>query len=215
MKKLPLVEFKNVFVSYKKNIALKNCTFSIYPKEIFAIIGKSGSGKSTIAKLLSQLQSPASGEILYEGKNLHFRNRKESLNIKKSIQMVFQDPVSSLNPQKKISEILKEPFIIHRLYKTKKDLQSKIEELIESVFLPISFLNKYPFEISGGECQRIAIARAIATNPKILICDEATSSLDPITEQEIMKLLLKLKKQLNLTILIISHNLEIIEKFAD
>ncbi len=190
----PWIEIQNISKFYKKMVALDNVSLSIRKGELLALVGKSGSGKSTLAKILMGLLPHDRGEIRIEGK--------------KSFQIIFQDPYSSLNPRMRIEAILEEPTIIH-------GKKSRVDELLELVALPLSMKKRYPHELSGGQRQRIGIARALALNPELLICDEPVSSLDLTIQSQIVKLLLKLKSELGLTLFFISHDLPLMQTIAD
>lgn len=171
--------------------------------ETLGIVGETGSGKTTLAKLLVGLYEPTSGIISYEGEN-----------IKKDIQMVFQDPYNSLDPKMKIKDTLKEGIIIHKLLHPKYILK-RLEDLLDMVQLPKDSLNKYPHEFSGGEKQRIAIARALSCEPKLIICDEPVSSLDVSIQGKILHLLTDLQERLNLSYVFISHDILVVKAISD
>lgn len=195
-----MIEVKNLTKTFslkKKTLrVLDSISFRIERGETLGLIGASGSGKSTLARILLGLLEPNSGEIFFEGKP------KKGL-LPTQMQMVFQDPYSSLNPRMTIEQILEEPTQIHKL-------PSRVDELLELVKLPLDAKHRYPHEFSGGQRQRINIARALALNPKFLICDEPISSLDVSIQAQIVNLLLQLQRDLGLTILFISHDLIII-----
>ncbi len=193
------------FFGRKKAIvdALADVNFKLNEGSVLGILGETGSGKTTLAKLIVKLIEPTSGRINYGDKN-----------IKRSIQLIFQNPYASLNPRMKIANTLKEPFIIHEL-SDRKSIDSKIEALLEKVNLNPDCLLRYPDEFSGGQRQRIAIARAISVNPKILVCDEPTASLDLSVQAQILNLFKKLKNELRLSYIFISHNIEVISFIAD
>lgn len=201
-----MIEVKKLSKIYprKKNspfIAVDNVNLTIHRGEILGLMGESGSGKSTLARMLLGLIKPTSGEILYDGK-------KVTTLMPRKMQMVFQDPYSSLNPRMTAGQIISEPTHIH-------NLPDRTDELLELVGLPPNAKTRYPHEFSGGQRQRIAIARALALNPEFLICDEPISALDVSIQAQIINLLKKLQKELNLTILFISHDLSMVEYFSD
>ena len=195
---------KGIF-SNKKIIvnALEDINFQLAESKILGILGETGSGKTTLARLIVKLIQPTSGEIIY---NLR--------DIRHSIQMIFQNPYNSLNPRMKIKNILEEPYLIHKLCE-KKEINSKIKALLDSVNLDYDILSRFPEEFSGGQKQRIAIARAISLRPKILVCDEPTASLDVLIQAQILNLFIKLKEELKMSYIFISHNIDIISFLAD
>jgi peptide/nickel transport system ATP-binding protein len=178
--------------------AVHDVSFSVAEKENFCIIGESGCGKSTLAKLLMRLLREDKGTVEVD---------------QRSIQMVFQDPYSSLDPLWSVRSILKEAFCRQRI--SSKEQDKRMKSTLKAVGLSSDMLNRFPHEFSGGERQRIAIARALLTNPKILILDEAVSSLDVLVQKQIMDLLAEIKQKFNLTYIFISHNLRVVKKFSD
>jgi ABC-type oligopeptide transport system ATPase subunit len=208
-KETPLIEIKNLKKSFqkKKLQAVDNVNISIYHNEILGLVGESGCGKSTLAKLLMQLCLQDEGEVLFEGK----KRKKPELST--FIQMVFQDPYSSFNPKMTIYEILAEPLLLHKF--PKKDLSKEIFHLIGLVGLPKSLASLNPTQLSGGQLQRIAIARAISLKPKCIIFDEAISALDVSVQAQIIHLLLSLQKQLKLTFIFIAHDLAVVKYLSD
>jgi len=194
--------------------ALNNVSLSIKRGETLAIVGESGSGKSTLARCLLQLLSLDEGELFFKVKNLKTLNVKEKKDLKRQIQMVFQDPYASLNPRMKIGEILEEGLLIHGLgNKTSRD--KKIRDMIKKVGLEVADLTKYPHQFSGGQRQRIGIARALIVEPELVICDEPVSALDVSIQAQILLLLKELQKELGLSYLFISHDLRVVRHMAD
>lgn len=188
--------------------------FSLKKGEILGIVGESGSGKSTLAKLLMHIHTPDHGEIKICGKE-YSKLKGESLRLqRKNIQMIFQDPIGSMNPKKRVKNIICEPLLNYKLI-SKREIPEKATELLASVDLGEEFLEKFPHNMSGGQAQRVAIARAIALNPSILLCDEATSALDVSVQKNIVDTLLKLNKELDISIIFISHDIFLTKFMAD
>jgi oligopeptide/dipeptide ABC transporter ATP-binding protein len=190
--------------------ALNNITLNIHKGQIIGIVGESGCGKSTLGKLIVRLIEPTEGEVLYKGQNIFSLPNKELRTLRQKLQIVFQNPYSSLNPRMKISEIVREPIIVHKLINDKNKINERVNELLLLVGLEPSMGSKYPHELSGGQRQRVAIARALSLNPEFLILDEPVSALDVSIQAQILNLLLDLQKKLNLTYLFISHNLQVV-----
>ena len=217
-----LLEIRNLTVEYSniKNeksasiTAVDNVTLKILPGEIYALAGESGCGKSTLAKAIVKLVKPNSGEIIFTGKNIYEQTLEEKKIYPTDVQMVFQNPYSSLNPKMKIGETLLEPLDINTNF-SKNRKNAIIRQVLDDVGMPVNCLNLYPHEFSGGQRQRIAIARALVLNPKLLIADEPVSALDASIQAQIINLLKDLKEQRSLTILFISHDLNVIRYLAD
>jgi peptide/nickel transport system ATP-binding protein/oligopeptide transport system ATP-binding protein len=194
--------------------AINNVSLSIKKGETLAIVGESGSGKSTLARSLLQLQAIDQGELRFKGQDMTSLNKMDGKALKRSIQMVFQDPYASLNPRMKIEEILEEGLVIHGLG-NKKTRQLKVRDMIKKVGLNVADLNKYPHQFSGGQRQRIGIARALIVEPELVICDEPVSALDVSIQAQILLLLKDLQKELGLSYLFISHDLRVVRHMAD
>ena len=216
-----ILDIKNLTVEYKgvngkENIvtAVDDVTISIKDGEIYALAGESGCGKSTLAKAVTKLVSIKSGDIFYNGKSILNHSKEEKKEYPKQVQMVFQNPYSSLNPKMKIGDILREPLDINTSY-SKIRKKAIVRRVLHDVGLSESVLELYPHEFSGGQRQRIAIARALILNPKLLIADEPVSALDASIQAQIINLFKELQKQRNLTILFISHDLNVIRYLAD
>ena len=206
------------FTESSKNsvMAVNDVSFSIKEGQSFGLVGESGSGKSTIAKMIVNLFKPSSGDIYFNDVCItKIKSNKEMLKFRKQIQMIFQDPYSSLNGRLKVKDIVSEPIKLHNPSVTSKDLDDYIYDLLESVELTQQSAERYPHEFSGGQRQRISIARALATQPRLLVCDEPTSALDVSIQAQILNLLKDLQEQLNLTILFISHDLPVVRQMCD
>ena len=201
------------FLSPKKDSALvlKNINLDIKKGEIVSLVGESGCGKSTLANCILKLITPEKGEIYFENQNILKLDKKETFEYRKKIQMIFQNPYSSLNPKMKIKDTLLEPLIIHK----EKNKKERIDEIIELVGISKADLEKYPHEFSGGQRQRIAIARALILKPKFIVADEPVSAIDVSICASIVNLLIDLRKKLNLTILFISHDLNLVRYLSD
>lgn len=208
-----LLKVKNLKVVFQKHIAVNNVTFSIEPGQTFSLVGKSGSGKTTVAKAVVGLIEPHCGELLLDGMPIPpLRWTQKSLWARKQIQMVFQDPYTSLNPTMTVGRAIAEPLYIHNMT---QDIPKRVSELLEMVGLSPDAVNYTPQRFSGGQRQRIVIARALATNPKLLVCDEATTALDVSVQAQILNLLKTLQKQFNLSYLFITHNTDLAVYMGD
>lgn len=194
--------------------AVDGITFSLRDGAVFALVGESGSGKSTVARLILRLSLPTSGTISFQGDDIQNLKRDSLLQFRKSVQIIFQDPFASLNPRMTVFDTLSEPFKIHRLVK-KSDLQGRVISLLNSVGLQADILNRYPHEFSGGQRQRLCIARALAVSPKLIVADEPLSALDVSIQAQILNILQGLQKQSNISFLFISHDLRVVQYFSD
>ena len=195
--------------------AVRNVSFEIREGETFGLVGESGSGKSTIAKMIVRLIEPTSGAIFFEQDDITTLDGSALLAFRRKIQMVFQDPYSSLNGRMKIKNIIAEPILHHNARLERADIDHYVDDLLAAVDLPASSRERYPHEFSGGQRQRISIARALATQPKLLVCDEPTSALDVSIQAQILNLLKDLQEKLGLTILFISHDLPVVRQMCD
>ena len=222
--KEPLMIVRNVskyysrFVNFRKKVnfkALKNINIKLYEGETLGIIGESGSGKTTLSEVIMKIKKYKFGNIFYKNKNINKFNKTEMLNYRKEVQIVFQDPYSSLNPLFNVKEIIAEPIKCHNIFEKKSEIDKKCKELINDVKIGQSYLNKYPHELSGGQRQRVAIARAISINPKILILDESVSALDVSIQASILNLLTEIKEKYNLSYIFISHDLSVVKHMSD
>lgn len=193
--------------------AVDDVSLEIHRGEVIGLVGESGSGKSTIAYSVIGMYEPTDGQILFEGQKVGMKNR--SMQLKKDMQIVFQDPGSSLNSQQTIADILELPLKIHKIGNTKAQRLERVRELLAMVELPENYMYKSPASIGGGEKQMVAIARALATDPKFIILDEPTSALDVSIQAKIINMLLKLQKEKNLTYLFITHDLSLMRNIAD
>lgn len=221
----PLLEVKDLKMHFpvKEGILLRASRFNkavdgvsltIGPGETLGLVGESGCGKSTLGRCISRLYEPTDGTILFDGQDITHMKRKPLLPIRQNIQMIFQDPMESLNARHTVGDILEEPFIVQNIG-DRVSRKKRVAELLEIVGLPSRSASRYPFEFSGGQRQRIGIARAIALNPKLIICDEPVSALDVSIQSQILNLLIELQKEFNLSYLFIAHDLAVVKHISD
>ncbi|MFH0771357.1 MAG: oligopeptide/dipeptide ABC transporter ATP-binding protein [Candidatus Omnitrophota bacterium] len=194
--------------------AVDGVTFKLDKGKVSGIVGESGCGKTTLARIVLGLLKPTAGEVFFKGQDITALAPDKTRALRRLLQIVFQDPYNSLNPRMRIKDILIEPLIVHSIGNTKYRLD-KAADLLSQVGLSAEFLNRYPHQFSGGERQRIGIARALATGPELVVCDEPVSSLDLSIQASILKLLMDLRARLNLSYLFISHDLRVIETISD
>ncbi|ALF11099.1 MULTISPECIES: ABC transporter ATP-binding protein [Bacillales] len=210
---------KNFFQKLKgeKNGIIKavdDVNFTIYRGETLALVGESGCGKSTTGRSILRLIEPTNGEVYFEGKNILKYSEEELKMARREMQIVFQDPYASLHPRMTVEEIIMEPLTIHRIGKL-SERKKKVEELMETVGLSPKMKDRYPHEFSGGQRQRIGIAKALALNPKLVICDEPVSALDVSVQAQVINLLKDLQQKYSLTYLFISHDLSVVKHISD
>lgn len=189
--------------------AVDDVNLDVYPNETLGLVGESGCGKTTMAKIILALTNPDAGSVVFDGVDIHAAKGQELKKIRRGIQVIFQDPFGSLNPRKRISSIISEPMIIHKTGSRRQRLE-RSAELLGMVGLSADMLTRYPHEFSGGQRQRICIARALAVNPRLLICDEPVSALDVSIQAQVINLLVDLQKKLELSYIFISHDLSVI-----
>ena len=224
--KLPHLQIKNLktYFPISKGLfgkvsgyvkAVDDVSFDVYPGETIGLVGESGCGKTTLGRSILRLIEPTSGEILLEGKNITHIKKEELRTLRKDIQIIFQDPYSSLNPRMTIGEAIIEPMRVNNILNTDFQRKKRAIELLETVNLKTSHYERYPHEFSGGQRQRICIARALALNPKFIICDESVSALDVSVQAQVLNLLNSLKEEYNFTYLFISHDLAVVKFIAD
>lgn len=203
------------FSGQREIAAVNGISFELFPGECLAIIGESGSGKTTAVNMISRLTDVTAGSIFLEGQEITHRKGKQLREVYRQMQMVFQTPTDSFDPRRTLGDGIGES--LRNAGLTRKETQKRVEALLKKCGLPGEFANRYPHQVSGGQCQRAAIARALAIEPKLLICDEATSALDVTVQKEIISLLNELRKQRgkNLSILFICHDISLVQQFCD
>lgn len=195
--------------------AVDGLTFSIRKGETLGLVGESGCGKSTTGRALIQLYKPTTGEVIFHGTDLTKLAPEQMRQMRRKVQMIFQDPYASLNPRMTVGDIIAEPIVVHNLRKGKEAVRERVQELLKLVGLNPYFINRYPHEFSGGQRQRIGIARALAVEPEFVVCDEPVSALDVSIQAQILNLLEDLQNQLGLTYLFIAHGLAAVKHISD
>jgi oligopeptide transport system ATP-binding protein len=195
--------------------AVDGLSFDMAAGETLGVVGESGCGKSTMGRCLLRLIEPTAGEVWFEGKNVTAMGKDDLRAMARDMQIIFQDPYASLNPRMTVGAIIGEALTIHKLAPTKEAYQARIVELLETVGLSADHMRRYPHEFSGGQRQRIGIARALAVNPKLVVCDEAVSALDVSIQAQVINLLEDLQAQFNLTYIFIAHDLSVVEHISD
>ena len=207
---------KTFFGKTKEYIkAVDDVSFEVYPGETLGLVGESGCGKTTLGRSILRLTHSNGGNVIFDGNNVLQLSDKKLKNLRKEMQIIFQDPYSSLNPRMTIGNAILEPMIVHNLYENDKNRKDKVFNLLETVSLDADYFNRYPHEFSGGQRQRICIARALALNPRFIICDESVSALDVSIQAQVLNLLIELREQFNLTYIFISHDLSVVKFMSD
>lgn len=215
-----LLEVKNLkkyFKTGRKTVlkAIDNISFYIKEGETLGVVGESGCGKTTCGRTCIGIHDKTDGQVLYKGKDIHKLNKKERKEFTKDVQIIFQDPYASLNPRMKVGDIISEGIRAHKILSSENEIDEKVKELLVSVGLHQEHANRYIHEFSGGQRQRIGIARALAVEPKLIICDEPISALDVSIQAQIVNLLIKLQKERNLTYMFIAHDLSMVKYISD
>lgn len=215
----PIVEVKNLkrYFKVKKSLlhAVDDISVKIYKEKTLGVVGESGCGKSTFGRTILKLIEPTSGEIYYNGSEITNYSKKEMRPIRKDIQIIFQDPYSSINPRLTVSDIIAEPMIVNKTFEKKSDLVDRVDFLMETVGLAPRLYNAYPHELDGGRRQRIGIARALSLDPKFIVCDEPVSALDVSIQAQILNLLMDLQDRMGLTYMFITHDLSVVKHISD
>lgn len=194
--------------------AVNGVDFDLKEGETLGLVGESGCGKSTLGRTVMRLEEPTGGHVHFEGRDLATAGRRELFELRRDLQMMFQDPYSSLNPRMTVGEIVREPLLVHRMGKKPEQI-AKVEELLARVGLGGEQINRYPHEFSGGQRQRVGIARALALNPRVIIADEPVSALDVSVQAQVINLMVELQRDLGLTYVFISHDLSVVEYISD
>ena len=214
----PILEVSNLSKTFHTEhqgdfTAVDRVSFQLFPGQTLGIVGESGSGKSTLAKLLCRLTDPTEGTVRLCGRDITRARGKELTDAYRTMQMVFQDPMGSFDPRRTLGDGIGES--LRNAGVSKAETAKRVQLLLDQCGLPGDFSNRYPYEVSGGQCQRAAIARALAIEPRLLICDEATSALDVTVQQQIMELLTRLRQEKDMSYLFICHNLALVQNFCD
>ena len=214
-----ILEVKNLTKYFKTKRgmlhAVDDISFTLERGKTLGLVGESGCGKSTTGRTILRLIEPTSGEIIFEGKDINKLNNRELRHARKDMQLIFQDPYSSLDPRKTVNQLISEPIVTNKILKTKAEVEECVAELMATVGLAPRLFNSYPHELDGGRRQRIGIARALAMEPKFIICDEPVSALDVSIQAQILNLLKELQGELGLSFIFITHDLSVVNHFSD
>lgn len=195
--------------------AVDDISFTLEKGKTLGVVGESGCGKSTLGRVILHLLSATDGQVFFKGKDISKPGKKELHHLRRNMQMVFQDPFSSLNPRFSVAEIIGEPLLIYKVCKTKEEYQDRVRSIMETVGLPERYENVYPHELDGGRRQRIGLGRALALNPEFIICDEPVSALDVSIQAQILNLLQDLQERRNLTYIFVTHDLSVVKHISD
>ena len=218
-KNTPLVEVRNLkkYFKTKNGIlhAVEDVSFTIDEGKTLGIVGESGCGKSTLGKTILRLTEPTSGDVFIEGKNIASLNKRELRKARMNMQMIFQDPYSSLDQRLTVEELIADPLIVNKVYRNKKEIREAVLNIMDTVGLDLRFRDAYPHELDGGRRQRIGIARALVLNPKFIVCDEPVSALDVSIQAQILNLLMDLQEQRKLTYIFVTHDMSVVKHISD
>lgn len=214
-----IIQTKNLKKYFKTSMgnlhAVDGVDMIIEKGKTMGVVGESGCGKSTLGRLILRLIEPIEGEVLYEGKNILEYNKNQMRDIRKELQIIFQDPYASLNPRMTVCELIQEPIIVNKTIKDKREIDKKIDNLMDTVGLSSRLINAYPHELDGGRRQRIGIARALASDPKFIVCDEPVSALDVSIQAQILNLMMDLQEEMKLTYMFVTHDLSVVKHISD
>ncbi|WP_148137306.1 ABC transporter ATP-binding protein [Candidatus Formimonas warabiya] len=215
----PLLKTKDLKKYFKVNSGLLHAVdgvnIEIKEGQTLGVVGESGCGKSTLGRVVLRLLEATSGEVLFQGENILKYDRQEMQNIRRQMQIIFQDPFSSLNPRMSVFDLIAEPLVMNHIYKNSREMTEKILSLMETVGLAERFVNTYPHEMDGGRRQRVGVARALALSPKFIVCDEPVSALDVSIQAQILNLLMDLQEEMKLTYMFITHDLSVVKHISN
>jgi len=218
--RVPLIEIKDLRKLFKLKggdllHAVDGINLKIYPRETVGVVGESGCGKSTLGRSILRLIDPTSGAVFYNGQNILDLSPRKMREMRKDLQIIFQDPYSSIDPRKSVIEVIAEYMFIHRMYKTRAETYNRAAELMDLVGLARRYANSYPHELDGGRRQRVGIARALSLNPKFIVCDEPVSALDVSIQAQILNLLMDLEDELGLTYMFVTHDMSVVKHISN
>lgn len=215
----PILEVKNLKKYFKTSAgmlhAVDDVSFSIKKGTTLGVVGESGCGKSTLGRTILRLEPYTAGEVYYEGENIFAYNKKQVRALRQKMQLIFQDPYSSLNPRNTVFQLIAEQLIVNKIYKNKADLENRVRELMDIAGLAPRLVNSYPHELDGGRRQRVGLARALSMQPGFIVCDEPVSALDVSIQAQILNLLMDLQDQMGLTYMFITHDLSVVKHISD
>lgn len=215
----PLIRTKNLKKYFKTNRgylhAVDGVDLEIYKGKTLGVVGESGCGKSTLGRCVLRLIEPTEGEVLFEGQDILKRKGKDAAQLRKEMQIIFQDPFSSLNPRMSVYDLIAEPLKMNHIYQRKQDMTERILYLMDKVGLAQRFVNTYPHEMDGGRRQRVGVARALAMNPKFIVCDEPVSALDVSIQAQILNMLMDLQEEMDMAYMFITHDLSVVKHISD
>lgn len=195
--------------------AVDDISFQLEEGKTLGVVGESGCGKSTLGRTILGLLPATDGKIIFDGQEIQGKSKSEMLPLRKQMQIIFQDPYASLNPRMTVSQLIAEPLYIHGMYRSKTEINDRVAEMMETVGLAERYVNTYPHEMDGGRRQRVGIARALALNPKFIVCDEPVSALDVSIQAQVLNLMMDLQDRLGLTYIFITHNMSVVKHISD